>query len=211
MDENNVWLERWKKREIGFDQGEVNSFMMKYFSSLKLKEGSRIFVPLCGKTIDIAWLLEQGYEVVGVELSEQAIVELFDAMNVVPSITSVGEHVMYTSQGITLYVGDIFQLTPQILGQIDAIYDRASLVALTMNLREKYTKHLRMITNNAIQFLLCFEYDQSSMNGPPYCVDADEVHKHYAEYYRLKLLCKENIVGGFKGKIPAFDVLWLLS
>jgi len=97
------------------------------------------------------------------------------------------------------------------LGKIDAIYDRAALVALTIGLRVEYTKQLRIMTNNAPQLLLCFEYDQSLTNRSPYSVDEDEVTAHYTAHYTLNLLCRKAIAGGFKGKLPASDVVWMLS
>ncbi len=210
MDENNLWLKRWENGEIGFNQEKPNPFMMKYFSSLGLEKGTRVLVPLCGKTIDISWLLAEGYEVVGIELSEDATKELFEELAMKPRLSTVGELVVYSAENIRIFVGDIFKVSEDMLGKIDAIYDRAALVALTTELRAEYAKHLRTITNNAPQLLLCFEYDQSLMNRSPYSVDEDEVKRHYGEQYSLKVLCKESIVGGFKGKLPAFDVLWLL-
>ena len=211
MNENSLWIERWKNREIGFNQDEVNPFMVKYFSSLGLAKGSRVVVPLCGKSIDISWLLAQGYEVIGIELSEQAVVELFDELELTPTISTAGELTLYSAENLKVYAGDIFKVSAQMLGKIDAIYDRAALVALTTELRLDYAKHLRMITNHAPQLLLCFEYDQSLMNRSPYSVDEDEVKAHYAEHYGLEVLCREEIVGGFKGKLPASDVVWLLK
>lgn len=210
MDENNLWLERWENGEIGFNQAEVNPFMVKYFSSLGLEKETRVLVPLCGKTIDISWLLAQGYEVVGIELSEQATVELFQELGVEPTVSMAGELMLYSADNIRIFVGDIFKVNAQMLGKIDAIYDRAALVALTTELRIDYANHLINVTSNAPQLLLCFEYDQSLMNRSPYSVDEAEVKRHYGEYYSLKLLTREHIVGGFKGKLPASDVVWLL-
>jgi thiopurine S-methyltransferase len=211
MNENNLWIERWKNREIGFDQIEVNPFMLEHFSRLDLDKGSRIFVPLCGKSVDMTWLLAEGYKVLGVELSEEAIIEFFEGLSVTPTIAKLGEFICYSAENIEIFVGDIFKLDALIVGKIDAIYDRASLVALTADVRVEYTKHLRSISNHASQFLLCFEYEQALMNRSPYSVDEAEVQKHYGEHYKLLRLCKEKILGGFKGKIPASDVLWLLK
>jgi len=211
MNENNLWLERWKNREIGFNQQSPNPFMVKYFNQLALAAKPRVFVPLCGKTIDISWLLAQGYEVVAIELSEQAVIELFEELEVNAEVSDQGALKLYKAEGLEVYVGDIFDLSQEFVGTIDAIYDRAALVALTKEVRQAYTAHLRKISNNAKQLLLCFEYDQSLMNRTPYSVDAQEVKEHYAEYYELQQLCKEEIVGGFKGKIPASDVVWLLQ
>lgn len=211
MNQNDLWLERWQRREIGFNQEVVNPFMVAYFSQLGLSRGSRVFVPLCGKSIDISWLLAQGYLVVGVELSEQAVIELFDTLGIKPKVSKVGTLISYSAKGITIFVGDIFMLTPEILAKVEAIYDRAALVALPMVLRAQYTRHLKEITNNAPQLLLSMEYDQSLMDRSPYAVDEEEIQRHYAMEYTIECLCREEIVGGFKGKLMAFDVVWLLT
>ena len=211
MNENSLWIERWERREIGFNQEEANAFMVEHFDALNLDNGSTVFVPLCGKTIDIPWILAKGHAVVGVELSEDAVKELFEELGVVPKITEEGELLLYHTENLKIFVGDVFKLNAEMIGKIDAIYDRAALVALSKGVRVAYTSHLREITNHAPQLLLCFEYDQSLMNRTPYSVDEHEVKEHYAEHYGLQLLRRDVINGGFKGKLPACDVVWLLK
>lgn len=211
MNENNLWLERWEKREIGFNQNRVNAFLIKYFKKLNLEKNANILVPLCGKSIDIAWFLSEGFSVTGIELSEIAVEELFLELGITPSISNLGEVKLYSSEQLNLFVGDIFKVTSEMIGEIDAIYDRAAIVALTKELRIKYAEHLRSISNNAPQLLLCFEYDQSLMNRTPYSVDEFEVKMHYAQHYEIELLERVAIAGGFKGKLPASDVVWLLK
>lgn len=67
------WHERWARNEIGFHLGEVNPYLLRHWPSLALPNGARVLVPLCGKSLDMAWLVEQGFTVVGVELSEKAV------------------------------------------------------------------------------------------------------------------------------------------
>jgi len=103
MDKNkNLWLERWENREIGFNQEEPNPFMVHYFERLNLEKASQILVPLCGKTIDISWLLAQGYSVVGIELSETAVRELFEELGVVPTVLKREEHTFYSTENLTV-------------------------------------------------------------------------------------------------------------
>ena len=211
MDENNLWLKRWENREIGFNQNKVNAFLIKYFKKLNLEKNANILVPLCGKSIDITWFLSEGFSVTGIELSEIAVEELFLELEITPSISNLGEVKLYSSEQLNLFVGDIFKVTSKMIGEIDAIYDRAAIVALTKELRIKYAEHLRSISNNAPQLLLCFEYDQSLMNRTPYSVDEFEVKMHYAQHYEIELLERVAIAGGFKGKLPASDVVWLLK
>ncbi len=207
----NFWHERWKTNNIGFHEGAANALLVKYFKQLSLAKGSRVFLPLCGKTLDIPWLLSNGYRVVGAELSEIAIEQLFTELGVQPKISEVGEMDRYSAKNIDIFVGDIFNLSREVLGSVDAIYDRAALVALPEEMRQRYSAHLMQITNKAPQLLICFEYDQSLMEGPPFSVSNDEVNRHYRGSYDLTLLANIDMPGGLKGKCAAKENVWLLK
>ncbi len=208
--EANFWKQKWERREIAFHEGEANYFLTKHFNKLNLAQNSRVFVPLCGKTRDIAWLLNRGYQVAGAELSEIAVKELFQELGLDPSIKQLGKLVQYCAKNIDIYVGDIFDITADALGAIHGIYDRAALVALPDPLREQYTSHLMSITNAATQLLVCYEYDQQSIDGPPFSIKEDEVRKHYGEAYVLQTIETRNVLGGMKGKVPSFEAAWML-
>jgi thiopurine S-methyltransferase len=153
MDEN-FWLQKWEKNDIAFHEREANSTLVKYFPELALAKGSRVFLPLCGKTLDIAWLVSKGYRVLGAELSENAIEQLFVSLGVEPKVIQLGKVNHYSTKNIDIFVGNIFNLSRQMIGSVDAIYDRAALVALPEEIRHRYTKHLMEITNQAPQLLI---------------------------------------------------------
>lgn len=205
------WHERWQSGQIGFHEADTNPLLLAHFAALKLAAGSRLFLPLCGKTRDIAWLLAQGYRVAGAELSAIAAEQLFSELGARPRISRVGELRCYQANNLDIFVGDIFMLTGDLLGPVDAVYDRAALVALPPAMRKRYTAHLRAITAAAPQLLICFEYDQSFMDGPPFSVDEDEVRQHYAGHFQLSVLAEQEVPGGLKGKTAATERVWLLS
>lgn len=209
--EAGFWHQRWEKNEIGFHESKANPLLVRHFDALSLPAGSRVFLPLCGKTLDIRWLLSRGYRVAGAELSGIAVGQLFEELGVEPAISKLGEVDRYRANDIDIFVGDIFALSGGMLGQVDAVYDRAALVALPEEMRERYTAHLREITNEAPQLLINFEYDQTLMNGPPFSVSNEEVSRHYGSSHRLSLLESAEVVGGLKGKCPAKENVWLLS
>src|SRR5690606_14666706 len=126
------------------------------FKELSIAKGSRVFVPLCGKTLDIAWLLSNGYQIAGAELSELAIHQLFAALGIEPKITELGEVKHYSATDIDIFVGDIFNLIGDVLGSVDAVFDRAALVALPDDMRIRYAKHITDITGNAPQLLITY-------------------------------------------------------
>jgi thiopurine S-methyltransferase len=213
----NFWHQKWQINEIGFHLPDANPLLVKYFSKLHLKKGTRVFLPLCGKTLDIAWLLAQGYRVAGAELSAIAIEDLFKSLNLTPSIKTLGGISHYSAANIDIFVGDIFKLSPAMLGAVDAVYDRAALVALPDAIRKLYTAHLQTLTNRETplnhvpQLLICFEYDQTLHAGPPFSISADEVKQHYQANYDINLLASEDLVGGLKGQTPAIEKVWWLN
>lgn len=209
--EHDFWHSRWENNQIGFHEGKANDLLVGHLDTLALPVRSRIFLPLCGKTRDIAWLLSQGYAVAGAELSELAIQQLFDDLQVTPHVTEDGLLKHYAAQDIDILVGDIFMLGRQTLGPVDAVCDRAALVALPAEMRAGYVRHVAQITNKAPQLLVTFEYDQSSMNGPPFAITPSEVQEHYAPDFDVTLLERIEIKGGFKAKIPATEAIWHLQ
>jgi len=221
--EHDFWHNRWQNKQIGFHLPEANPLLVKHFSALDLtpktpqktcafqQASPRVFLPLCGKTLDIAWLLAQGYRVAGAELSPIAIDALFAELGVTPHITQAGDLTLHQAEHLDVFVGDIFKLDATLLGNIDAVYDRAALVALPADMRKAYAAHILAISRLAPQLLVCFEYDQTQHAGPPFCVPADELHQHYANSHNLTRLATEKLEGGLKGVCPANEQVWLLS
>ncbi|MEL6869590.1 MAG: thiopurine S-methyltransferase [Pseudomonadota bacterium] len=205
------WHEKWQRKQIGFHNEAVHPLLVAHLSELRLVEGGRVFLPLCGKTRDIAWLLAQRYRVVGVELSEIAVTELFAELDLAPSIQRVGDLQHYSAKGIDVFVGDIFALTCADAGVVDAVYDRAALVALPADMRPRYAQRVNEISARAPQLLISFDYDQSQMAGPPFSIDAVELRSYYANDYTLKLVASVDVAGGLKGRCPAAEQVYYLQ
>jgi thiopurine S-methyltransferase len=207
----NFWHQRWEANQIGFHESKPNPLLVTYFKALSLVQGSRVFVPLCGKTLDIAWLRSNGCRVAGAELSELAIQQLFAELGIEPEISDIGEVKLYSAAAIDIFVGDIFNLTRKMLGTVDAVFDRAALVALPENVRIRYAKHLIDITNNAPQLLITYDYDQKLTQGPPFSVSNEEVSRHYRDRYEITPLVSLDVGGGLRGKYSAKENVWLLK
>lgn len=207
----NFWHQKWQRGEIAFHEQEANPFLTEHFGKLNLALGDRVFLPLCGKTRDAAWLLASGYRVVGADLSEIAINALFAELGVDSEICHVGKFVRYSAKDIDMLVGDIFDVTADFLGPVNAIYDRAALVALPVRMREKYTSHLMTITDAAPQLLICLEYNQLLLEGPPFSVNEAEVGQHYGAAYHVRSVDSKNVAGGLKGKVASTESAWLLQ
>jgi len=204
------WHDRWQEGRLGFHEGRVNRMLEAHVGALGLAPGQRIFLPLCGKAVDIPWLLSRGYRVAGAELSEIAVRELFAGMEVRPEVSETGALRRYAADGIDIFAGDIFDLTADMLGPVDAVYDRAALVALPEEMRRRYAAHLAALTARAPQLLVTFEYDQAAMDGPPFCVTEDEVARCHGARYAIEVLADAEVPGGLKGIVPAREKAMLL-
>jgi thiopurine S-methyltransferase len=208
--EASFWHDKWDKNQIGFHAAKVNGFLKAHFSALAVPEGGRVFVPLCGKTRDIGWLIQHGCHVVGAELSEVAIVQLFQDLGVVAEVEELGRVTRYSGEGITVFVGDVFDVRADMVGDIMAVYDRAALVALPEEVRGKYAEHVDQITGHAAQLVLTFEYDQDAMSGPPFSITVDMVEALYGAKYDITLVADAELDGGFKDSVPAREKAWVL-
>ena len=188
------WHQKWHNGELGFHLPQVHPLLQRYLGKLSLKAGQTLFLPLCGKTLDIGYLLEQGYSVIGAELSGKAVTDLFASLNRQPEISPWQGGKRYRQGDLTVFQGDIFLLTPDDLPAVDAIYDRAALIALPDTLRARYARHMQTLTHRARQLLITLEYDQQQMAGPPFSVDQGEVETRYGDHYRVTSLSRKMIL-----------------
>lgn len=208
--EHSYWLNRWKNRQIGFDQPSPNQLLLSHFNKLKLERGDTVFVPLTGKTVDVAWLLGQGLNVIGSELSESATIELFAMLEISPTIFEWESGKVYSSDSLSVFVGVFFELATEEIGSINAVYDRAA-VALPEEMRFRYTHHLIEITKAAPQLLIVFDYDQELVPGPPFSISRKEILEHYSAKYSISHVAQKEVPGGIKGIAPAQECAWLLE
>ncbi len=183
------WIQRWKEGKIGWHREQVNTKLIEFIDCLQLKPGDTVFVPLCGKSGDMLYLLELGFEVIGVELSQLAIEQFFDENNRAYTVNQTEQFQVYQGENITLYCGDYFSLEASMLTLVSAVYDRAALVALTVDLREKYAVHLySIIAKDCRLLLLTLNYPQSQISGPPFAVNEAEVASLFSQGFECQQL-----------------------
>lgn len=204
------WHKRWSSNNIGFHEDDINQFLVAYINRQTTEDARRCFIPLCGKTRDIHYLLSRGYHVVGAELSELAIEQLFDELAIEPQIETTAKAKHYSANGIDIFVGDIFDMTLDDIGPIDFVYDRAAFVALTDTQRPLYAGHISKITEGAPQLLVTFEYKQALMAGPPFSINRQEIQRCYKDNYTISFLASEPVKDGLKG-INTLEAAWHLT
>ncbi len=173
------WHERWQAGQTAFHEGRPNRFLENHGATLG--DGRRVLVPLCGKTVDLAYLAARGHQVIGVELVETAAAAFFAEQGVTPTVTPDHGFVRYQADAITILVGDVFATTAAVLGPIDALYDRAALIALPAEMRAAYVAHLRaLLPAGTPALVITIEYPQEAMAGPPFSVVEAELRALYA-------------------------------
>lgn len=189
------WLERWQREEIGFHEGVANAYLKQFWHGLRLPEGSGVFVPLCGKSLDMRWLREQGHAVVGVELSSLAAQSFFNENKYICERYGSENFECFEADGIRILCGDFFDLRREDLATISAVYDRASLVALPPEMRERYVAHMVSVLPPATQILLVtFDYPQHEMSGPPFAVSPAEVERLYRQHAEIRVLAQMDVL-----------------
>ncbi|MCS3513152.1 MULTISPECIES: thiopurine S-methyltransferase [Pseudomonas] len=194
--EPKFWQERWARNQIGFHLPEVNPYLLRYWPSLTLAQGAKVLVPLCGKSLDLMWLASNGYRVLGVELSEQAVEAFFSEQNLTPRITRHGVFKVYQADLIEVWCGDFFALDAGVLADCTALYDRAALIALPPLMRAQYAEQLNSLLRPGCQgLLITLDYDQTQKAGPPFAVTDDEVKVLLGFQWRLEVLEAQDILG----------------
>jgi len=172
------WQTRWREGRIGFHEAKPNQYLERHAD--RLANHPHVLVPLCGKAEDLAYLASRGHEVIGVELVEDAVRAFFTEHGLTPTIENRDGFVVYSSPSITLYAGDLFAISRSMIGPIDAIYDRAALIAFPDELRRRYVDHLRTLAPKGARVLvITLEYDQARMEGPPFSVEEAELRMLY--------------------------------
>ncbi|MBB6291245.1 MULTISPECIES: thiopurine S-methyltransferase [unclassified Pseudomonas] len=193
--EPKFWQERWARNQIGFHLPEVNPYLLRYWPSLTLAQGAKVLVPLCGKSLDLMWLASNGYHVLGVELSEQAVDAFFREQNLTPRITWHGVFKVYQADLIEIWCGDFFALDAGALADCTALYDRAALIALPPLMRAQYAEQLNSLLRPGCQgLLITLDYDQTQKAGPPFAVTDDEVKVLLGLQWCLEVLEAQDIL-----------------
>jgi thiopurine S-methyltransferase len=189
------WEQRWEQNQLAFHSPDVNSYLIKYLAEFNLPVNAQVFVPLCGKSLDLAWLALQNYSVLGIECSEKAVSDFFAERKLNVNISQNELFKAYQYEKITLLQGDFFKLNKTDLADVRLVYDRASLIALPEAMREDYISLLKNILPEQAEILLItLEYNQSIMSGPPFSVSHNELVKLYQAEFSVQLLFEADVL-----------------
>ena len=207
------WHDRWQHGRIGFHRSSVHPDLIEHAQAFLGAAPCRVLVPLCGKSLDLGWLVARGHAVVGVELSERAARQYHEAAGIQPTITAGDGASVWRSPGLSYHIGDVFSVP---LGTVDAIWDRAALVALSVEQRPRYAARLLgALAPGGRMLLSSLTYDRQR-EGPPHSISDDEVRGYYAAAGRLTLLSDVELIGEEprwqkEGITTLRSKLWLLE
>lgn len=196
MEQKVNWHDFWSREgNPGFHEAEGNSYLKQFLPQFNLTTGDHVFLPLCGKTVDMRWLLDQGFKVSGVELSEIAIRAFFEESGMPYQIRQMENFNCYYSENIQLYHGNFIDLNAEHLSDCNLVYDRAAIVAIEADIRHLYSQHmLRIIPADSAMLMILLEYDQNVVKGPPFSVPVEEVESYYGRYFHLSTLFSEDMI-----------------
>lgn len=182
------WKTRWEAGQTGFHLDRVNPHLERSWDVVAAGRLGKVFVPLSGKSLDMAWLAARGHEVVGVEVSEVAVSSFFSEQGVEPVVTGTAGIPRYSANSVSILCGDFFSLEAEHVADCSLVYDRAALIALPAPLRRRYADKLSRLLPNASQLLVTFNYNQSLMDGPPFAVSDEEVRDLYGSDFEIEAL-----------------------
>jgi thiopurine S-methyltransferase len=188
------WHERWQTDRTGFHMDAVNPWLVRHWPLPGVPRGGRVLVPLCGKSLDMLWLQQQGYRVIGVEISRTAVAAFFSENRLEPLTEPAGRFTRWRYQGLDVLCGDFFDLDRSLLGDLDAVYDRAALIAMPPAMRPRYAAHLTGLAGRETrQLLITLEYNPLEMTGPPFSVPEDEVNRLYGDNCLIECLASSDV------------------
>lgn len=189
------WHDRWRKGRIGFHQERVSPLLEQYWPAVGAAEDARVFVPLCGKSIDMAWLAARGHGVLGVELSQTAVEQFFAGHGLIPEVHTTRYGLHHVAGRIEIIVGDAFALDATALTDCAAVFDRAALIALPPEMRRPYLVDLyARLPTGCRGLVVTLEYPQAQTSGPPFSVEETEVRTGLAEAWRIDLLERRDVL-----------------
>lgn len=182
------WIENcWSQGRTPWHLTKPHDFLIKHLHRLlngRKVSDCNILVPLCGKSVDLIWLKDQGFkQIIGVEGVRTAIQDFSSESGIslketvlqgmdIPSFESEDGR-------LKIILTDFFKLDhPSVNASVDCVWDRGSLVAILPEHRPQYTASIQRLLRkeSSWRYLAAItEYDKSHMEGPPHSITHEEL------------------------------------
>lgn len=195
LNEVEDWQKLWQDGIFPWHKESVNPKLEKHWKILMQAAGKedpsqcRFFVPLCGKSKDMLFLRDQGFQVIGCEGVQQACHDFFTESQIEFELKNQS-HFVAKDGKLTIICGDFFKLKPQDLGgQVDCIWDRGSLVAIPVDRRHEYAQVMSSLVNESFGYLLAsIERPVDPPGAMPHSLSYDNVKELYGQKHSVHLL-----------------------
>lgn len=189
------WVARWSEGRTGFHRASPQPWLVEHLEKLAPNGDERVLVPLCGKSVDLAFLESRGHSVVGVDVAEKAFQEFLAEQKRSASVRTEPPFTIHATGRIELWCGDFFAVDPARHGTFPAIFDRAALIAFPDARRAEYARKLvELLAPGGRLLLVAMEYDQAKWAGPPFSVTRDEIARRFGKACRMKPIAEKSLL-----------------
>ncbi|MBS0381904.1 MAG: thiopurine S-methyltransferase [Proteobacteria bacterium] len=194
------WLQRWQEGRIGWHHDTVMPLLEKHWPALGVPRDTRVLVPLCGKSLDMLWLARQGMQVLGVEISPIAVESFLAENHLLARVGTTATATRYEitnppGGGIEIINGDLYKVDQAGIAACRAFYDRGALIAQPAAQRERMAREVyARLPAGSRGLLIVLDYPQHEKKGPPFSVDADEVHRLFDPHWDIEQLERRDIL-----------------
>lgn len=196
------WDYRWGKSQTQFHMPKIHPMLSKHSDTLTGKRKNlRIFLPLCGKAVDLKWLADDGHDVVGLECAEKGCREFFEEQDMPYTTENLTEcegkvFKATTDKKIAIYCCDFFKISSKTLGKFDCIWDRGSFVAIPVTQRKQYSNIITPTMHKDTVYLLdSFLVDNTVFGGPPFNCTEDDIKKAFGSQTDIKKIDERDAFG----------------
>ncbi len=202
------WQQRWDAGQIGFHQSVPTTLLQKHWHALGVPAGANVFVPLAGKSLDMLWLAAQGHRVLGVELTQTAVVQFFAEHALNPQVHESRYGIHHVAGAIEIIRGNVFDLDAAALADCRGVFDRAAIIALPTPLRARYASELySRLPQGCRGLIITLEYPQDEREGPPFSVPEAEVRALLQPQWTVDLLERRPIPQDHPGHVAGTSQL----
>lgn len=194
-----AWNKCWELGTTEWHEQDVNSSLLRHVDELVGgRQHIRIFVPLCGKTVDLKWLADKGHTVVGVECSQLALEAFFNEHSLEFTREPVNQlnGFLYksTTLPISLYCCDIMEFPKAEEEHFDAVWDRGSLIAIKPTDIQQYIEVICSVMSDDCCYLLeVFDIDKDACTGPPQTLSDADMQELFGDKFVCRKLSAVNL------------------
>lgn len=171
------WEQHYQEKDTPWDKGEAAPGLIEFVKNRSALEG-RVLVPGCGLGHDVRALTEVGKdasEVIGLDISPSAM----EQANKFPKVGNE-----------QFVVGDFFDLSDDLNGTFDWIWEHTCFCAIDQDMREQYVQASAKALKAGGKLLAVFylnPYDEEHPpgEGPPHGCSLEELEKLFSPHFDI--------------------------